>query len=387
MAQLPKKGLIFSLAYFPRFVGGAEIAIKEITDRISPEEIKFFMITARMDRRESRQEKIGNIEVYRVGFGLKTLDKFLIPVLGCIKATSLNRKENFDFVWAMMANQAGVAASFFKKWSSTPMLLTMQEGDEEEHLKRYVLGVGFLYRILIRPWYLLSIKKADKVTSISNYLLARVRNAGFKNKAYLVPNGVDLEKFSKEYSSDMLSMSRSKMGFYPEDIVILTASRLVKKNAIDDLARALEFLPVEYKLLVLGDGQDKDKIEEILKEKGLRSRAVFLGFIEPHLLPFYFKLSNIFARPSLSEGMGNAFIEAMAAGIPVVATPVGGITDFLTDGKTGFFAEAGNPKNIAETIMRAHKEKEQVINNARKKAEEYDWKIIAGKMKEVFEKI
>ena len=63
-----KKILIFSLAYYPNFVGGAEVAIKEITDRISPEDFEFHMITLRFDSRLPKTEKIGNIFVHRIGF-------------------------------------------------------------------------------------------------------------------------------------------------------------------------------------------------------------------------------------------------------------------------------------------------------------------------------
>jgi hypothetical protein len=63
-----KKILIFSLNYYPRFIGGAEVAIKEITDRISPEEIEFHMITLRFDSALPAVEKIGNVLVYRIGF-------------------------------------------------------------------------------------------------------------------------------------------------------------------------------------------------------------------------------------------------------------------------------------------------------------------------------
>jgi len=77
-----KKILIFSTAYFP-FVGGAEVAVKEITDRV--ENIKFDMITARMDRKLPRIERIGNIEVHRVGIGCKTIDKFLLLFFGLKK--------------------------------------------------------------------------------------------------------------------------------------------------------------------------------------------------------------------------------------------------------------------------------------------------------------
>ena len=82
-----KKILIFSTSYYP-FVGGAEVAIKEITDRVSG--VDFDIITGRFDFKLPKNEKIGNVNVYRVGFGFKTLDKLLLPFFGAIKTISLN---------------------------------------------------------------------------------------------------------------------------------------------------------------------------------------------------------------------------------------------------------------------------------------------------------
>ena len=124
-----KKILIFSTAYLP-LVGGAEIAVKELTDRLAgfpaqgaclparQEPVSgwdFELITARIKRQLTAQEKIGRVMVYRVGLGYK-LDKFLLPILGLIKAIKLNGRNNYQIIWSIMASQASVAAGFFKKF-------------------------------------------------------------------------------------------------------------------------------------------------------------------------------------------------------------------------------------------------------------------------------
>ena len=186
--------LIFSTAYFP-FIGGAEVAVKEVTDRIN--DIEFDIITARMDKNLLNSEKIGNVNIYRVGFGCKLLDKFLLPFLGYLKAKKLYKQASYSIIWSIMASQASIAACFFKiKFPQVKLLLTLQEGDEEEHLRRYVLGIDWLYKLLIRPWYLLVFKRAGAVTVISNYLRDRAIRNGVKCEVKVVPNGVDISKFS-----------------------------------------------------------------------------------------------------------------------------------------------------------------------------------------------
>ena len=120
-----RKILIFSLVYYPRFIGGAEVAIKEITDRIPDSEYEFDMVTLRFDKTLPKVEKIGNVTIYRVGFvgeyrdsadSLKFplhLNKYLLPITGYLKARKLHKKFQYDAVWSMMANYAGFAALFF----------------------------------------------------------------------------------------------------------------------------------------------------------------------------------------------------------------------------------------------------------------------------------
>jgi len=385
---MQKKILIFSTNYFP-FIGGAEVAVKEITDRISKADIEFDMVVPRYKSTLKRNEKIGNVNVYRVGFGLP-IDKFILPILGCFKGYLLNKKHKYSAAWSIMASQASIAASLFRMWhKDIPLILTLQEGDEEEHLARYVFGNKFLYRHIIKPWHLLVFKNANHVTAISNYLKDRAIKNGVTVPIEIIPNGVSVGHFKAQISSDKVQELRTQLGINKNEKIIITTSRLVKKNAIGDLIEAMRHLPEDIKLLILGTGPE----EETLKAKSykLRGRVQFLGNIDHKELPAYLHISDVFSRPSLSEGMGNSFIEAMAAGLPVVATPVGGIVDFLEHEKTGLFAEVQNPKSIAEQMGRFITDdtlRREIIFNAQKMVEErYDWDIIAKNMKEkVFDK-
>ena len=174
--------------------------------------------------------------------------------------------------------------------------------------------------------------------------------------------------------------------------MIITTSRLVEKNAIDTIIRALSFLHGNYKLLIAGSGELFYKLRKLTNELRLTKRVLFLGNIEHNELPQYLHISDVFVRPSLSEGMGNSFIEAMAAGVPVIATKVGGITDFLKDGETGLFCGIDDPKGISEKIellIENNELRERIIKKAKQMvSEKYDWNLITKNMKEnVFEKM
>jgi len=392
-----KRVLIFSLAYYPRFVGGAEVAVKEITDRISREEIEFHMVTLRFDSALPPHERIGNVVVHRIGFtrpaptvaDLKTfplyLNKILFQVAAALAGASLHRRYHFDATWALMAHSAGIPALLFK-WThpGIPYLLTLQEGDPPEDIERTMRPARFLFDR--------AFKKANRVQAISTFLGEWARWRGYEGPLEIIPNGVDTEHFSKTYAPAVVADLRRKLGHHRGDVFLITTSRLVHKNGVDVVIRSLSYMHRVF-LLILGVGPDEEKLRTLARELGVEERVRFLGHVDHVDLPKYLKASDIFVRPSRSEGMGNSFIEAFAAGIPVIATQEGGIADFLFDTErnidqpaTGFAVDKDDAKQIADKVRQITGNPalaRQVVQNARELAlARYDWNRVAREMKE-----
>ena len=124
-----KKILIFSLAYYPSYVSGAEAAIREITDRIDRNDIEFHLITLLFDPAAARTERIGNVIVHRVGFGGAYLSKVLFIPLAALTTRRLDRIHRFDALWAMMTYM--LFPTVLAKWLGVraPHILTLQDGD------------------------------------------------------------------------------------------------------------------------------------------------------------------------------------------------------------------------------------------------------------------
>ena len=382
-----KKILILSLAYFPKHVGGAEVAIKEITDRIAPEDIEFHMVTLALEKGLPKEEKIGNIIVHRVGFGnTGILNKFLFQFLAAWKSLSLHRIHRYDALWAVMAHSAGVPAALFKLYHPrVPYILTLQEGDPPERIERMMWPLW--------PLFSRAFKRADVVQAISVFLGEWARRRGFKGSLEVVPNGVDTRHFSREYPARAIDEVKDTLGKRMGDVFLITTSRLVRKNALDNVIAALPLLPENVRFIILGTGPLEAELKEQARSSKLEARTLFLGQIGHDELPKYLKACDIFIRPSRSEGMGNSFVEAMAAGLPVIATQEGGIADFLFDEKrnpdkpiTGWAVDPDSPEQIAEAVkaIMAHPEKMRaVIATAQAMvAEKYDWDIIAKDMRE-----
>ncbi len=395
-----KRILIFSLQYYP-FVGGAEVAIKEITDRVPASEYEFHMITSRFDSTLPKTEKIGNITVHRIGLATKSptisdlkkiplhLNKFLFQVLVVPYALSLYAKYHFDATWGMMAHATAIPAGIFKSLKpKVPYVLTLQEGDPTEHIERMMKPVWPLFRQ--------GFVKADALQPISAFLLNWGKRMGFKGEEKVIPNGVDTARFTQVFTEEEVQGMKARLGKKEGDVYIVTTSRLVHKNAVDDVIRALVQLPQSVFFLIYGIGPDEDKLRALAKSLGVESRARFMGQIGHADMPLMLASCDIFTRPSRSEGMGNSFIEAMAAGLPVIATQEGGISDFLFDKTknpdretTGWAVDADAPEQIARAVTDIMEDPEEVrcvVQTAKKLAlSGYDWDAISGSMKKLFD--
>lgn len=363
--------LIFSLAYYP-VEGGAEITVKEITDRIP--DIEFDLVTMKFENGHASEEKVGNVNIYRIN-----TSKILYPIEAFLMSKKLHKAREYSGIWSIMAAYAGFASLFFKlSFPKVPYVLTLQEGDPLDYMKKRAKFVSPLFKRIFT--------KADKVQAISNYLADYANIMGFKDKVEVIPNGVDVPNFQLSISNLQKEEIRKRFGFSTSDYVLITTSRLVRKNAVGDVIDALKLLPDNVKFFILGIGPLEDELKTKVEVKGLVERVKFLGHVPYAEIPPYLHASDVFIRPSLSEGFGNSFIEAMAAGLPVIATPVGGIVDFIKDGETGLFCEVENPRSIAEQVKRLIGDpslaaKLRVCGSQLAK-EKYDWSLIAKDMKD-----
>ncbi len=371
--------LIFSLAYLPH-VGGAEVALKEITDRIS--DLEFHILTLNFGG-ELKNEKIGNVFVHRIGNGSSYISKILFIPRAARYALRLHKEQSFDAYWAMMSYMLFPIVLLRFMNVRVPYLLTLQEGDPWQRMFsrwfilpfRSLLSIGF--------------KNASQVQVISTYLGQWATRMGFGGEVSVVPNGVDLTRFTNATHPSFVTAGT---------VNLITASRLVHKNALDEVIRALVLLPKNVQFVIYGSGPDESMLQKLSEKLAVSERVLFKGY-SPHTeLARAFSTAHIFIRPSRSEGMGNSFIEAMAAGLPVIGTQEGGIADFLFDEKrnpgkptTGWAVDVDSPQQIALAVKDIMTNPEKVArvrtNGLALVREKYDWNLIAHDMKKLFDRV
>jgi len=378
-----KKILIFSLAYYPSHVSGAEAAVKEITDRI--QDIEFHMVTLRFDSAAPVSEKVGNVLVHRIGSG-SYMGKMLFPITSALKARALNRAHKYDGLWALMTYMTIPVALLRVMGVKIPHVVTLQDGDPYEK----VFG-----RLRIKPFIPFinsGLRSATVIQSISNYLATWPKLRGSSAHVEVIRNGANPRDLKGNFDPGTVEALKLKWGKKEGDVWLVNTSRLEHQKAQDIVIRALPLLPDTIKFLIVGGGQDEQMLKDLVKEIGVGERVMFAGQVTRDEVTAYRRASDIFVANSRSEGLGNAFLSALASRLPLITTGVGGIADYARDGETAWIVPVDDPAALAQTVkdILANPQKAQEISErGRALVEaEYDWDKIASEMRErVFSKI
>lgn len=217
------------------------------------------------------------------------------------------------------------------------------------------------------PLVKFSIDKSDGVTAVSRFLKEKtLTNYDIDKDIKVIPNFVDTELFKP--NSDCTF--RKHIAAKGEKILVHTSNfRQVKR--VTDTIRIFDIVQKEIpsKLILVGDGPDRSECERLARQLNLTDRIKFLG--KQDGLVEILTASDLFLIPSQSESFGLAALEAMACGLPVVSSSVGGLPELVSHNECGFIAEIGDTDRMAKyTIDLLSNEKKYRIfsNNAREKA-------------------
>ena len=357
--------------YFRPFEGGAEVALRELTRHLP--DIRFDIVTARCRRDLPRVETDGNVTVYRVGIGIRA-DKYLISGAGHDVGVELTRRHEYAAILSVMASYAGLAAVRIRaRLHSIPLLLNLQEG--RDFAKNFGVVRHRLFSTIV--------SQSDHIVAISRYLASIAERFGARSAIDIIPNGVDLARFGALRCRASLTAVRQRIGVENDEDLIISTSRFAEKNGLEHLIRALPSILErrQVKLLLMGSGPLANRLRLVAHSLGVASRVILHPPLDHEKLVHYLAAADLFVRPSLSEGFGNSFIEAMAAGVPIVATNVGGIADFLRPGVNGMSCEPSSPPSVAEAVLRVLDDpalRSRLVESGRATAAEYNWTRIAA---------
>ena len=199
----------------------------------------------------------------------------------------------------------------------------------------------------------LASKITDKIVALTNgekedYILFKIAD---EDKFVIMPSGVELNKF-KELPLKEIQNYKKKLGIPETSLVVGTVGRLVPVKGPEFLIEAAKHIiskNPDTLFIFTGDGPLKQNLEKKAFDLGIKENVIFLGWKDD--VSKIISIYDVFALPSLNEGMGRVLVEAMALGKPIVASNIGGIPDLVIHGKNGFLVPPKNPKELAKYIQ------------------------------------
>jgi len=296
----------------------------------------------------------------------------------------INRSDN-NVIFAHWIIPQGIIAVLYKKLinNKVKILVTSHGGD--------IFSFDNYFGNLLKKFVL---NNVDAITVVSNAIKNKVMELGYKKEIFVFPMGIDTTMFSPEkYDSSI------KEKYNIDSHFLLFVGRIVEKKGLIYLLKAMPAILSEFpktKLLVIGDGPEKENLESLSKQLNIQNNVLFLGAIQHNLLPSYFATADIFIGPSIiaksgdREGFGLVFAEAMSSGTIVIATNLKAVQDIVNK-DTGFIVEQKNPTAISDSVIKLLKNKNKLdkmkLNARNHIVKNYDSKIVKNNYEKVIKRL
>ena len=239
------------------------------------------------------------------------------------------------------------------------------------------------YHALTKPLSKSIWKNASSVVANSNSLQDTCKKFLPSKDIGVITNGVDTDLFYPDTSK----------AINPKEIQFLFISRLMPQKGIDTLIKACHVLDQRgiknYKLTIVGEGHLKSLMFSLIEKYNLWDRINFLGWKDLEELPEVYRAADVFVLPSVMEGMSSVTLQAMASGLPIVASKVLGFEEILEEDINGFTAEYNNAGDFANKIERLVQSPELIHKMGQKsfeKSKQFSWESIAKQYLEHYER-
>jgi glycosyltransferase involved in cell wall biosynthesis len=355
MSNELKRVCVVSPLYHPS-LGGLGRQAQLLTERLAEEGVDIFVIARRMEGMPEAafSPKVNVCRAWSLGPRIHTyedvtLRNVLISLtftLSCMLLLFTKRKE-YD-----IAHFHGTSLPLF---CSLPLLRLLGKkviakvassnlGIEAGSLRGRYFGIGSLMTA--------ALKKADAFVATTSEIEERLRVDGFpSSRIHRIPNFIDDSLFHPVPPGEKQEKKRSLLQGGGQ--VVVYSGRFIACKAIDVLLNAWSAAVREHpgaRLVLLGTGPLAGEMKALADRLGLGETVLFAGHVSN--VADYLKAADLFVLPSLQEGMPNTLLEAMACGLPSVATRIGGVVDIVRDGENGLLVDPGDAAGISAAITK-----------------------------------
>ena len=355
------KIVIVVFSFPPNWVGGTEIATYNIAKHLSENCHDVHVITS-LDKGMQEVSSEFGFKVHRLSYN--KINRFLKVIQFWYKIFFRIYRIKPDIVHIQAVGN-GMPAFFAKLVFKVPYVVWGQGND---------VYLSWPFKKAISK---IVLSNADFVIALTDHMKEKMQEICMR-PVKVISNGIDIKKFHSDKKRESIS-----------ELTIMFVGRLDPIKGVKYLIQAMSIVKnyQNIKLIVIGDGEEKKELKELVSMLNLSDCVYFTGLIDNEKIPEYMSQADIFVLPSLSEGFPVASLEAMASGLPIVATNVGGLPDIIEDGVNGYLVEPRNPVQLAEKITLLLKDNDLRLNISkanREKAKKYDWSYVVGQLEDVY---
>ena len=400
MTEQPR--LLATTASFPRWKGDAEgggAFLLELLTRLS-RDFEVHVLAPHFKDAPAYFE-IDNIKVHRYQFfpfnGLNLINSSglaetlsrqkwkiaLVPFLLFFQLTSVHRimkARKIQLIHAHWSIPQGLVAAIYKKYfnSKIKVLLTSHGSD----LNASFGSAGKMMNSFV-------LKNINALTVVGSALKTKAAELGCRADIEVIPMGIDAKFFTAV--EDPMPL-REKLGVKKRMLLFVGYFNEVK--GIVYLIRAMPEILKHHPqtmLTLIGDGLLKNSILDLVKELGIESNVNFQGLIPNSNLPEYYSAADIVIMPSIEEGFGLVWVEAMSCGTLVIASDIPVFKNHIRDGENGILFKVKDSRAIAEKVIEVLNAPESYdhirLSGRNYVRQNFDWEIIAGKYSELLKKV
>ena len=327
--------VLMVISQFYPLLGGAEVQAQRLARELRKRGVNVFVLTRKL-RELPKYEEIEGIPVYRE---IRTIEWGILWGVGYIVSVFLflyKRRNYYDIIHChIIQGFHTIISVLFKYIFKKKVIVKMSSSGETSDLK-------LLKEVKFGWLFLHWIRSVDAIVSVCKQSSKELLQNGFSKEALVeIPNGIDTNKFSEV---------DFKVKRDPRTITFV--GRLDSYKGVNFLLEGFKELLSKVdnlRLIIIGNGPDESILKDKAKDLGILGFVAFKGRREDILTELY--TTDIFVLPSLSEGMSNVLLEAMACGLPVVATSVGGNSDLIKDRHNGLLIPPRDSMKLCEALL------------------------------------
>ncbi|MEM2373361.1 MAG: GT4 family glycosyltransferase PelF [Thermoproteota archaeon] len=367
--------------YFPPHVGGGvEKVVFEISRRLVKMGVDITVLTLNTMMAKGF-EILEGIKVYRfrpIILTETTKAQLAISPLLPLKILEVYKTEKPDIIHAN--NRfffTTICSVILKKIVGKPLVTTLHLGPMSLDMRILNFFIN-VYEKTVSKWI---ITNSDKIIAVSNAVMKHALSLGAPyKKIKVVPNGVDLKEFSP---GEFRKAERKK---------IIFIGRLFPNKGIQYLVEAAPIILARHpdvEFIIIGKGPMETELKKLIGRLNVEHAFRFLGIVPS--IPEIMRECDIFVRPSLTEGMPLTILEAMACGLPIIASKIPGTSEVVKDGETGILIKPGDVKQLSDAVIKLI-EDENYAKRIRARAYEfirnhYSWDRIAEEYLKIYNEV